>query len=73
MRKFETERNAIAKHVSTTDARPLWNETKILAREDNWYQRRVKEALWIERRGSINRNHGLEDVMLTWQPSSHHK
>jgi hypothetical protein len=67
VRKLDVTRNAIAQYVATSTARPIWEETRILAREENWYRRRVKEAIWIERQGNLNRNHGLEEVTAAWQ------
>ena len=67
VRKLDVTRNAIAQYVATSTARPIWEETRILAREENWYRRRVKEAIWIERQENLNRNHGLEEVTAAWQ------
>ena len=68
VKRLEVNKNAIAEYVATSNAKPLWEKSRILAREENWYQRRVKEAMWIERRQeNINRNHGLEEITKAWQ------
>ena len=66
VRRFDTERNALAHHIATTNAKPLWDEVNILAKDGKWSHRRMKEAIWIDRQGSLNRNHGLEDITKYW-------
>lgn len=70
VRRLDTQKSAIAQHVAQTLTPPLWNEVKILTQEDNWYRRRIKEALWIDRKGKINRSHGLETISNYWVSSN---
>ena len=75
-KKMDTQKSAIADHVAQTGTTPLWNEVKIIGKEDDWYKRRIKEALWIDRQGKINKSHGLEAISNYWtgshqQPTSH--
>ena len=72
VKKLDTQKSAIAEHVANTASMPIWKDTQILAEETDWYRRRVKEAIWIDRKSTVNRSHGLEDVTKYWT-SSHNK
>ena len=67
IRKLDIQKSALAEHIATSNARPCWENVKILAHESHWYKRRLKEALWIERKSTINRNHGLENISKIWK------
>lgn len=70
-RSMKQQSSAIVEHIMAhSNVIPLWNDTKILAMEEDWKKRRIKEALWIDRKNSINRNHGLEDITHWWLNSS---
>ena len=53
--------SAMKEHLETAGHRCTLDEVKILDKEDNWYKRKVKEAISIQRhRPSLNRDKGLE-------------
>lgn len=65
-KKMQGKSSAIAEYSINNGVVPLWNEVEILAKEKDWRKRRIKEALHIERYGSLNRNHGLDEVTNWW-------
>lgn len=71
VKKLDTHKSAVAEHVASTSSMPIWKETEIVCEENNWFKRRVKEAIWIERKATINRSHGLEGITKFWTSSSH--
>ena len=74
LRNLKSQSSAIVEHItSSVNVAPMWNEVKVLATEDDWKKRRIKEALWIERSNTINRNHGLDDITQWWSTSSTHQ
>ena len=40
-----TQNSAVTEHANGTGHKPLWNETKLIDRENHWYTREVKEAI----------------------------
>ena len=71
VKKLDAQKSAIAEYILQTGARPLWNEVTVLAKEDDWFRRRIKEALWIDRKGIINKSHGLEAISRYWLENHH--
>ena len=63
---MEGKSSAIAEYSISKGVSPLWNDVEIITKETDWKKRRIKEALHIERHGSLNRNHGLEEVTRWW-------
>ena len=61
------KRNALAVHMSDhMDHRILWEESAIIEFETNWYQRKIKEAIWIKRTANpLNTDPGLS-LNKTW-------
>ena len=53
--------SAIKEHLEEKNHTCTLEEVKILEREDDWYRRKVKEAIFIQRhQPSLNRDKGLE-------------
>ena len=70
VRNGKTDTNPIAEHVLNSEVAVDWN-VRVLAQEHNWFKRRVHEALWIGREGTLNRDCGLEGVANFWSGFKH--
>ena len=57
--------SAIAEHTSSTGHRYTLDDTKILVREDNWFPRKIQEALHIHKRSpELNQDHEIPPILL---------
>ena len=53
--------SAVKEHLEATNHRCSMENVKILEREENWYKRKIKEAIMIQRhQPTLNRDKGLE-------------
>ncbi|CAH3166397.1 unnamed protein product [Pocillopora meandrina] len=69
VRHARTQNSAVSDHAKGTGHKPLWNETKLIARESHWSTRKVKEAIHIRLNpNNINRDSGAE-MLEAWMPS----
>ena len=48
-----TQTSAVSEHANKTGHFPIWNEVKFIDHDPHWYTRRVKEAIHIRLRPSI--------------------
>ena len=64
IRLNKSEASPVAEHVCERGA--VLEKCNILANESCWSRRRTLEALWIARRGELNRDCGLEGVSEFW-------
>ena len=67
IRLGNTASSPAAQHVLDTES--TLEGCSILATEGDWRRRRIHEALWIGRRGRLNRDVGWDDVMNFWEES----
>jgi hypothetical protein len=68
LKNERTHTSALAEHSLKTKHQVCLEETKILAKENHYYKRRLREALEIIKHpNNINRDGGLE-VSSFWQP-----
>ena len=51
--------NVIAEHVWSTRHKTQWDETTSIDHDEDWFRRRVKEALNIKSSNAINSDPGL--------------
>ena len=51
-------KSAVTDHAVNMDHTPNWDDTAVLAREDMYSRRTIKEAIWIRRTKTMNRNAG---------------
>ena len=69
IRLARTQNSAVSEHANGTGHKPVWNKTKLIARESHWYTRKVKEAIHIRPNpNNINRDSGAE-IPEAWMPS----
>ena len=61
------DKSPVAEHVWKNEVQAEFGSCTILAQENNWYRRRVLEALWIRRQGTINRDCGLDGIAQFWR------
>jgi hypothetical protein len=53
--------SAIKEHLTDSGHKCSWDDVKILDKEENWFRRRIKEAIQIQKlRPSLNRDMGHE-------------
>ena len=75
IRLARTQNSAVSEHANGTGHKPVWNKTKLIARESHWYTRKVKEAIHIRPNpNNINRDSGAE-IPEAWtsKPTTHEK
>ena len=69
IRNERTRTSALAEHVAKTKHHIFLEDTKILAKEDHHFKRKLREALEILKfPNNLNRDGGLE-VSTSWLPS----
>ena len=60
-RLARTRNSAVSEHANGTGHKPLWNEIKFIDRENHWYTRKAREAIYIRLNpDNINRDNGAE-------------
>ena len=64
IRLGKTEDNPLAEHVWKDNVE--LGECSVVAHENSWNKRRTLEALWIGRRGDLNRDCGVVGVAKFW-------
>ena len=61
VRKGEVERSAVAEHVVLTGHRIDWEKARIVDKSSKYWQRRVKEVVYISKcEGRMNKDGGLQ-------------
>ena len=69
IRLARTQNSAVSEHANGTRHKPVWNKTRLIARESHWYTRKVKEAIHIRLNpNNINRDSGAE-IPEAWMPT----
>ena len=66
----ELNKSAITDHVAMKNHVIGWEDTEILERESNLNNRRVREAIWIRKRGqdTMNRDEGVIQLSHVYDP-----
>ena len=64
-RNGEVLKSGVAQHALVDNHRINWDGSTVINREQHWYRRRVKEALYIRRFGNFNLDRGL-DISSIW-------
>jgi hypothetical protein len=73
IRNERTRTSALAKHSSETKHHVCLEDTKILARENHYLRRRIREAMEIiKHHNNLNRDGGLE-ISKNWLPLIHNR
>ena len=63
----DIKKSAITDHVCTENHVINWEGVSVIDRESERYQRWVREAIWISRRGTVmNRDEGAYQLSKTW-------
>ena len=69
IRLARTQNSAVSEHANETGHKPLWNEVKFIDRDNQWYTRKVKEAIHIRLHpNNISRDNEIE-IPEAWMPT----
>ena len=55
----ETNRSGVSQHTLVDNHRIDWEKSTVIAKEPNYYKRRIKEALFIRKFNNMNQDQGL--------------
>lgn len=58
-RNGETNRSGVSQHTLIDNHRIDWNKSSVVAKEPNYYKRKIKEALFIRKFHNMNQDQGL--------------
>ena len=58
-RNGETNRSGVSQHTLIDNHRIDWEKSTVIAKEPNYYKRRIKEALFIRKFNNMNQDQGL--------------
>lgn len=62
----ETTKSGIANHVWDNQHHIQWSEAKVLAKEDHWYKRKFKEAVFIDKKRAFSQQ--SVEIPNVWRP-----
>ena len=69
IRFARTQSSAFSEHANKTGHKLLWEEVKFIDRDNDWYTRKVKEAIHIRLNpNNINRDNEAE-IPEAWMPT----
>ena len=54
----EQNKSAITDHTVSKNHVPNWKDVEVLDKEEDYFKRQIKEAIWIRRNVTINRDEG---------------
>ncbi|XP_022110911.1 uncharacterized protein LOC110990303 [Acanthaster planci] len=69
-RKGELEKSSIIKHARTEDHQINWSQAELITSIEQWYPRRIREAIEIIKRDTVPQDIGFS-ISDIWRPSSH--